>query len=155
MVEAPADLVGLEPSEVEAHRLDTGGLAGADVLLLAPGRDRDLATAEGLDIADDSADPAVEQAEGEVLVAEQSALVACLGGEAEDEGAAQALDAMSQADLIVLLGGIEGEPDCDLLAWLQGLAGGFFGGDDQERDLAEAELAIGVVRVERVDLLDG
>jgi hypothetical protein len=56
--------------------------------------------------------------------------------------------------VIILLGGIEGEPDSDLLALLQGLAGGFFGGDDQELDLYEAELAVGVVGVERVVLFD-
>src|SRR5262249_10797151 len=149
------DLVGLETLEVEADGLDPVGLAGADVLLLAAGRDFDRAAAEGLDIADDGADPAVEQAEREVLIAEQPALIARLGSQAEDAGATQALDAMGQADLIILLGGIEGEPDRDLLALLQGLAGGFLGGDDQELDLSEAELAIGVVGVERVNLLDG
>jgi hypothetical protein len=71
-------------------------------------------------------------------------LVAGLGGEAEDAGAAQALDAMSQADLIDLLGSIKGARDRDLLALLQGLAGGFLGGADQELDLPQAELAIGV-----------
>src|SRR5262249_34662226 len=154
-VDAPGRPVRLESLRVDAHGLNAVGLAGTDVLLLAPGRDGDLAPAQGPDIADDGADPAVEQAEGEVLIAEESALVARLGGEAEDAGAAQALDAMSQADLIVLLGGVEGEPDRDLLALLQGLAGRFFGGDDQERDLPEAELAIGVVGIEGVDLFDG
>ena len=86
VIEPAGDLVGLEPLEVEAHGLDAVGLAGADVLLLAAGGDFDLAAAQGLDIADDGADPAVEQAKGEVLVAEQPALLASLGGHAEDAG---------------------------------------------------------------------
>ena len=35
------------------------------------------------------------------------------------------------------------------------LAGGFLGGDDQELDLSEAELVVGVVGAEGEDLLDG
>src|SRR5262249_59476553 len=101
--------------------------------------------AQGLDVADDGADPAVEQAEREVLVAEQSSLVACLSSQAEDTGAAQALDTMSQADLIILLAGLEGEPDGDLLALLQRFAGGFRGRNDPELDLAEAGLGGGLV----------
>ena len=107
MVETAGDLVGLEPLEVEAHGLDAVGLAGADVLLLAAGGDLDLAAAQGLDVADDGADAAVEQAKGEVFVAEQAALLAGLGGHAEDATAAQALDAMSEADLKVLRAGVE------------------------------------------------
>src|SRR5262249_27287848 len=57
--------------------------------------------------------------------------------------------------LIILPGGIEGEADGDLLALVQGLAGGLLGGDDQELDLPEADLAIGIVAIEGVDLLDG
>src|SRR5262249_9247856 len=83
------------------------------------------------------------------------ALIARLGSQAEDAGATQALDAMGQADVIILLGGIEGEPDGDLLALLQRLAGGVLGGRDQERDLGAGRLSVVVVRCEGVDLLDG
>ena len=65
------------------------------------------------------------------------------------------LDAVSDAGAMILLSGVEGEPDGDLLAPLQGLAGGLAGGDDQELDLPEAESAVGVVGIEGVDLLDG
>ena len=108
-----------------------------------------------LDIADDGAEAAVEQAKGKVLVAEQPALFPRLRGDAEDAGAAQAIDAMSEADLIVLLAGIEREQDGDLLAFVEGLAGGLVGGDDEEFDLAEAELVVGVVEAEGEDFLDG
>jgi hypothetical protein len=97
----------------------------------------------------------VEQAKGEILVAEQAALLARLGGDAEDAATTQAFDALSEADLKVLGTGVEGEQDGDLLASLQGLAGGFGGGDDQELDLSQVELAVGVVGVEGIDLLDG
>src|SRR5262249_21721251 len=116
VIEPAGDLVGFEALKEEAHRLNPVGLGRSDVLLLAAGGDFDLAAAQGSDLADDRADPTVEQAEGEVLRAEQSSLVACLRRPAEDAGAAQALDAMSQADLIILLAGLEGEPDGDLLA---------------------------------------
>src|SRR6266481_6661675 len=155
MVETACDLVGLEPLEVEAYGLNAVGLSGADVPLLTAGGDFDPPLEEGLDIADDGADPAVEQSEGEVLIAEQAALIACFGSEAEDAGAAQALDTVSDAGAMILLSGVEGESDGDLLALLQGLAGGFGGGDDQELDLSQVELAVGVVGVEGIDLLDG
>src|SRR5208282_1100326 len=154
MVETAGDLVGLEPLKVEAYGLNAVGLAGADVLLLTAGGDFDPPLSEGLDIADDGADPAVEQSEGEILIAEQPALIACLGGQAKDAGAAQALDAVSDASTMILLSGVEGESDGDLLALVQGLAGGF-AGDDQELDLSQVELAVGVVGVEGVGLLDG
>jgi len=82
-------------------------------------------------------------------------LVASLGGQTEDAGAAQALDAMSPADLKIVLRGIEGVADGDLLALLQGLASRFLDDDDQEFDLSEAELTVGVVGFEGVDLFDG
>ena len=154
MVQAAGDLVGLQPLEVEADGLDTVGLAGADVLLLAAARDLDTATAEGIDIAHDGADPAIEQAECEVLVAEQAVLVAGLGGHAQDAGTAQAIDAVFHADLEVLLRIIEREPDSNLLALVQGLACGLGGLDDQELDLAEPELVIGLVGVESKYFLD-
>ena len=46
--------------------------------MLAAGGDFDRAATQGLDIADDGADPAGEQAEREDLIAEQPALVARL-----------------------------------------------------------------------------
>ena len=155
MVEPAGDLVGLEALQVEANGLNAVGLSGTDVPLLTACGDFDAPFAEFLDVADDGADAAVEQSVGEVFIAEQAALVACFGGEAKDAEAAQALDAVSEADAIILLGGVEGESDGDLLASLQGLAGGFGGGDDQELDLSQVELAVGVVGVEGEDLLDG
>src|SRR5215470_7388018 len=155
LIEAACDLVGLEPLEVEAHGLDPVRLPGPDVLLLAAGGDLDPAAAQGPDIANDGPDPAVEQAERQVLVAEQAALLAGLGGRAEDAAASQALDAVGQADLIVLRAGIEREQDGDLLAGRQRLAGGLVGGDDQEPDPAEAEVVVGLLGSDGEDLLDG
>ena len=155
VIEPAGDLVGFEALDVESHGLDAVGLARADVLLLAAGGNGDVAATQGLDIADDGAEAAVEQAEGKVLVAEQPALFPRLCGDAEDAGAAQAVDAMIEADLIVLLAGIEREQDGDLLAFLERLAGGLVGGDDEQFDLAEAELVVGVVEAEGEDLLDG
>src|SRR5262249_41850454 len=101
MVEATGDLVGLEALEIEAYSLNAVSLSRADVPLLTAAGDVDAPFAEGLDIADDGADAAVEQSEGEVLIAEQTALIAGLGGEAEDAGAAQALDAVGDAGAII------------------------------------------------------
>ena len=64
--------------------------------------------AKGLDVADDGADAAVKQSERQVLIAEQPTLVAGLSGQAKDPGTTQALDAISEADLKILLAGIEG-----------------------------------------------
>ena len=94
--------------EKETHGLHAVGLAGADVLLLSAGGNVDLAAAQVLDIADDGTEAAVEQAKGQVLVAEQPALFPCLRGDAEDAGTAQAIDAVIQANQIILLTGIEG-----------------------------------------------
>src|SRR5262249_11344716 len=94
VIESAGDLVGFEALDIESHGLDTVSLAGADVLLLAAGGNGDVATTQRLDIADDGAEAAVEQSEGKVLVAEQPALFPRLGGDAEDAGAAQAIDAM-------------------------------------------------------------
>ena len=79
----------------------------------------------------------------------------CLGGDAEDAATAQALDALGEAHLKVLGTGVEGEQDGDLLALLQRLAGGLGGGNDEELDLSEAELVLGVVAADREDILDG
>jgi hypothetical protein len=154
MVQAAGDFVGLQPLEVEADGLDTVGLAGADVLLLATARDLDTSLPQGIDIAHDGTDPAIEEAEGEVLVTEQAVLVAGLGGHAQDAGTAQAINAVFDADLEVLLRIIEREPDRDLLALVQGLTRRLGGVDDQQLDLAEPELVVGLVRVESKYLLD-
>ena len=74
-------------------------LAGADILLLSAAGDFELTTAQGLDVTDDGTHAAVEQTEREVLVAEQSSVVASLSREAEDAGTAQALDSVSQTHL--------------------------------------------------------
>ena len=61
---------------------------------------------------------------------------------------------MLHADLEVFLRIIQREPDGNLLALVQGLACGLGGLDDQELDLAESELVIGLVWVEPKHLLD-
>ena len=94
MIETACDLVGLQPLEIKADGLDAVGLPGADILLLAAAGDLDTALPEGIDIADDGPDAAIEQSEGEVLVTEQAVLVAGLGSHAQDARAAQAVDAM-------------------------------------------------------------
>ena len=154
MVQTPGDLVGLQSLEIEAQGLNAMGLARSDVLLLAAGGNGDVAAAESLDIANDGTDPAVEKAKREILVAEQPALFACLRGYAEDAGTAQALDAVGQADLKILLAGIEREQDGDLLAFLQGFAGWLLSSDDQQFHLAEAELRRGVLGADGIHLLD-
>ena len=80
VVKLAGDLLGLLALEEEAHRLDAVGLAGADVLLLTARGDLQAAAAEGGDVADNGADAAVEEAIGEILVGQQTALVAGLGG---------------------------------------------------------------------------
>ena len=69
----------LIPLEEQAYGLDAMGLAGPDVLLLAARRHRDAAAAQDLDVADDGAQATVEQAEGEVFIGEEAALLAGLG----------------------------------------------------------------------------
>jgi hypothetical protein len=70
MIEAACDLVGLQPLKVEADCLDSMRLAGANILLLATAGDLNAALPEGVDIANDGPDTAIEQAEREVLVTE-------------------------------------------------------------------------------------
>ena len=62
---------------------------------------------------------------------------------------------MGQANLQILLAGVEGEPDGDFLAFFERLAGGFLGRDHEELDLSEPELAVGLVGAYREDFLDG
>ena len=108
MVQSPGDLIGLVTHQKKPHGLHAVCLAGADVLLLSPAGDLELAAAQGLDIADDGTHSAVKQTERQVLIAEQPSLVACLSSQAQDAGAAQALDSVSDADLKILLAGVEG-----------------------------------------------
>jgi hypothetical protein len=135
VIQPPGNLIGLVPQKEETHRLDAVCLAGADILLLSAAGDFELTTAQGLDVTDDGTHAAVEQTEREVLVAEQSSLVASLSREAEDAGTAQALDSVSQTHLKIVLAGVEGEADGNFLALLQGLASGFLGGHDEKLDL--------------------
>src|SRR5271165_2393967 len=62
VIELARDLIGFEALDVESDGLDAVGLAGANVLLLAAGGDGDVAAAQGVDIADDGDEAAVEQA---------------------------------------------------------------------------------------------
>src|SRR5260370_33823979 len=103
-------------------------LARSDVLLLSPCGHRDAAAAQDLDVADDGTQATVERAEGEILVGEETALLAGLGGESENTTAAQSRDAAAAADLEVVLSGIEGEPHRDLLAIIECFTGGVGGG---------------------------
>jgi hypothetical protein len=80
-------------------------------------------------------------------------LIACLRGEAEDAAAAQAVYPVAGADGEVVLG-IQGEQDSDLLALLEGFAGGLVGGGNEELDLAEIEFLAEVLWVEWEDLFD-
>src|SRR5260370_5313984 len=115
---------------------------GADGLLLPAGRDLDTGVAQNLDVADDGAQGTVEQAVAEMFVGEQSSLLAGLGSKAEEAGAAEGDDAAAGADLEIVLGGVEGQAHRDLLAIVEGFASGFVGGDDEQLDLAEPELAV-------------
>ena len=153
MIETACDLVGLQPLEVEADGLDAVSLPGADILLLAAAGDLDTALPEDIDIAHDGPDTAIEQAEREVLVTEQAVLVAGLGSHARMR-AAKAVDAVLGADLEVLLGVVEGQSDCHLLALVQGLASGLRRVDHQELDLAQSELVGGVVGIESEDVFN-
>ena len=150
VIEAACDFVGLQPLEGKSQQgLDPVGLARANVLLLAGARlgSFDTALPEGIDIADDGADPAIEQTESEVLITEQALLVTSLGRHVQDAGCVQAIDAVFDADLEVLRRIIEREPDGNLLALVQWLACGLGGIDDQELDLAKPELVVGIVRI--------
>ena len=155
VIETAGDLVGLEALEVESHGLDAVSLAGADVLLLTAAGDVDAALAKGLDIAHDGADAAVEQAEGEVLVAEQAALVAGLGGHAKDAGAAQAVDAMSEADLMSSWAASRVSRTVTFWHWSRGLPAGSVAATTRSLIWPRPSWSVGVVGVEREDLLDG
>jgi hypothetical protein len=139
----------------ETHRLDTMRLAGSDVLLLPACGHGHAAVAQDLDVTNDGAKATVEQAEGEILVGEEAALLTGLGGEAEHTAAAEAADAAAGANSEVVVSGIEREPDRDLLAILECFAGRFVGGDGEKLDLAESELAIAILGVEGIDIFDG
>src|SRR6266478_5881940 len=79
---------------------------------------------------DDGAQAAVEQAEAEVFVREEAALLARLGSQPQQPRAAESDDAAVDADLEVVLAGIEGQTHGDLLAVVKRLAGRFVGGND-------------------------
>jgi hypothetical protein len=136
----------------QANCLDAMGLARSDVVLLAAGGHLDARAAEDLNVADNGAQAAVEQAEGEVFMGEQASLLARLAAEAQDAGAAQGDHTAPDADLEVVLAGIEGQVDRHLLARVDRLTGGLVGGDDQEFDLAESGLLIGILGVEGENL---
>jgi hypothetical protein len=155
MIKSGGDLVGFVALEVKANGLDAMGLSGADVLLLSARGDFDVAFAKRLDIANDGADAAIEESVGEVFVAEQTALIACFGGHAEDAGAAKSFDFEAESSLIVVGAGIEGKRDGDLLTLFDGFAGGFVGGDDKEFDFAESEGIVGIVGGKGEDVFDG
>jgi hypothetical protein len=123
-------------------------------LLLSAVGDFKLATAQGLDITDNRTNPAVKQTKRQVLIAEQPALVASHSGQAEDAAMAQALDAMSQADFVIVLTGIDSELNGDFLALLERFAGRFIGRDHEKFDLSEAELVFGFVGANGEDFLD-
>src|SRR6516165_11672565 len=118
------------------------GQAGSNVLLLATRGDGNAGAAQDLDVANDGAQTAVEQTEAEILMREESALLASLGGEAQQASAAQADDAAVNAHLEIVVAGIEGQPDGDLLAGVEGLDGRLVSGDDQEPNLTKPELAV-------------
>jgi hypothetical protein len=137
--------------EEQADGMSAMSKAGADVLLLTARRDLDTGAAQNLNVADDSAQATVEQAVAEIFVGEESALLTGLGSKAEEAGAAQGDDAAAGADLEIVLGSVEGQPHRDLLAIVEGFASGFVGGDDEQLDLAEPELAVDLLGIERKD----
>ena len=79
-------------------------------------------------------------------------MLAGLGGQAEQAGAAECQHAAADADVEVVAPGIEGQADDDLLAVVDGLTGRLVGGDDQEPDLAESELVFGILGVQGENL---
>ena len=95
VVQPPGGLIRLMTQEKEAHCLHAVRLAGANILLLSAAGNFQLTAAQVLDIANDGTNSAVEQTKGQVLIAEQSSLVACLSGQTEDAGTAPAFNAVS------------------------------------------------------------
>jgi hypothetical protein len=81
-------------------------------------------------------------------------LVASHSGQAEDAATAQALNGVGQADLVIVLTGIESEPNGDFLALLERFAGRFLGRDHEKLDLSEAELVFGFVEANGEDGCD-
>ena len=154
MVQTAGDLVGLETLDVKTYGLNPMGLTRSNILLSATGGDVELAAADGLDVANNDTDPTVKQLKRQVLVAEQPALFASFLSDAQDACATQTFDSMSQAELKILLSGVKGEPDSDLLALLQRLTGGLASGDDQQQDLTEAELPVVNLGIDGKDLFD-
>jgi len=141
--------------EEEMDSLDAMGLAGSDVLLLATGGDHEVLLAEDVNVADDSAKATVEQAKSEILIGDEAALFAGFGGQAQDAGPAKADDAAATTDFEVVLAGIKGEANGDLLAVVEGFAGRFLGSDDQEFDLAKPELTVAGLGVKGKDFFGG
>jgi len=131
------------------------GLAWSDVLLLTTRRDFDVALTEDTDIADDGANAAVEQAEGEVFIAEQAALVAGFGRDPQNASAAQAVHAMGQADAVIFRTGIESEDNGNFLTLLQGFAGRLMSGHDENLDLTQTKRVVGILGGNRKDFLYG
>jgi hypothetical protein len=155
VIETMGDLVRLEALQEQPNRLGAMGLSRSDVLLLATCGHLDAGAVQDLDVADDGAQGTVEQAEGEIFVREQAALLAGLGSQPQQARAAEPNNAATDSDLEIVLAGIESQTDRDLLTVIERLAGRFVGGDDQELDLAESELALDLLGIERKDFLGG
>src|SRR5262249_21158728 len=109
VVELPGDLIGLVTQKEEAHGLNAMGLAGPDILLLPTSGHFNFAAAQGLDIADDDSNSAIEETKRQIFMADQATLVASFRREAENTAATQAFDTACHANLKILLTGIESQ----------------------------------------------
>jgi hypothetical protein len=84
MIKPLGNFASLAALEKELHCFHAVGLPGPDVLLLSPRRNDQAYVAEVFDVADDGSGAAVQQPIGEILVAEQPALLASLAAHPQD-----------------------------------------------------------------------
>jgi hypothetical protein len=155
MIQTASDLHRLQAFEEQPHGLNAMCLAGADVLLLTSGGDDEALATEPGHIPDEGPDAAVEQAVGQIFVAQQAALLAGFDAQPQQASPAERTDPEAGPDFGVLGAGVEGQQDGDFLTFLQRLAGRFVGGHDQQLEASQVELLSGVLQIQGEDLLDG
>jgi len=128
-------------------------LAASHLLAPATGGEDDPLLAQATHVTLDGDDTAGE-AEGNVLVGEDTALVDGLVGDARDLVFAQCSQARLFVDREIFLGTVDGESDGNFLAEDNGLAGGFILIDGQVLHLTGRECQLGMAKEVIADLLE-
>lgn len=152
MDNAPGYFFIFQALEEKLHGFDPVILPRPHVLLLPAGGKADTTLADGIGIADNRSQAAIEQPVGKVLIAQQRSLLFCLGSHAQYPGLAQRLCAVSVADLLVIFARIECQKNGYLLALVNWFTGRFVFSDGQHFDLSDSMIACRGIPMEIIDI---